>query len=106
MHETVLTPFRDDAGPASAPWTEARFPNAVMRAEFLDQIRLWNRIEDLPSIEALPCADGTGLRYLCADYRREGLRKLVGSYGGSITLEPMGPRQIDSRMVAAAFDRY
>lgn len=55
----------------------------MMREEFLDQVRLWNRIEDLPRIEAQPAPGGTALRYSCADYRREGLRKLVGSYGGT-----------------------
>ena len=93
-----------DAGTPLSLWTEARFPNAVMRGEFLDQIRLWNRIEDLPRIQADPTPDGCGLRYWCADYRREGLRKLVTSYGGSITLETPGAARIDADLVSAAFD--
>jgi hypothetical protein len=99
MHETD---FAIDA--EARCWTEARFPNSVMRAEFLDQIRLWNRIEDLPHIEAHEAADGTGLRYMCADYRREGLRKLVGSYGGRVRLDPRDLPPIDAARVAAAFD--
>jgi hypothetical protein len=85
-------------------WTEARFPNAVMRTEFLEQVRLWNRIEDLPRIQAQPGDDGTALRYWCADYRREGLRKLVRSYGGTVTLEPRGAERLDHELLATAFD--
>lgn len=86
------------------PWTEARFPNVAMRGEFLEQIRLWNRIEDLPRIVARPSADGPALRYLCTDYRREGLRKLVRSYGGTVTLDPRAATAPEAERLAAAFD--
>jgi hypothetical protein len=76
-------------------WTEARFPNGAVRQLLLDQIRLWNRVEDLPAIQVVTRPDGVGLRYWCADYRRQGLRKLVGSYGGVI---------LEQDFVAAAFD--
>ena len=93
-----------DVGAPAPPWTEARFPNGVMLREFLEQIRLWNRIEDLSRIVAEPAADGITLRYRCADYRREGLRKLVRSYGGTVTLEPPAFVPADPALIAAAFD--
>jgi hypothetical protein len=75
-----------------------------MRGEFLEQVRLWNRIEDLPKIRATPSSDGSRLRYLCADYRRQGLRKLVGSYGGRITREEGTALKLESEFLATAFD--
>lgn len=67
--------------------TEVSFPAASMREEFIDQIELWNRIEDLPKIEVYVSADGRTLSYRCADYRRAGLRKLARAYGGRVYLE-------------------
>lgn len=65
-------------------WSRARFSAASFREEFLEQIRLWNRIEDLPRILARDTGHYAELEFSCADYRKGGLRKLVESYGGKL----------------------
>jgi hypothetical protein len=81
-------------------WTRARFPNAGARGEFFEQIQLWNRMEDVPKIQARKATNHTDVDYWCADYRRIGLRKLVESYGGRMISEPVGSAQFEQQWVA------
>ena len=60
----------------------ARFPTRRVREEFLEQIRLWNRVEALPSVEAEALADGLRVRLSAARYAQLGLRRLIEAYGG------------------------
>jgi hypothetical protein len=63
-----------------------------MRGEFLEQIRLWNRLEGLPKIDAEPLGDRAGLRFRVRFWNAEDGRTraldLIGSYGGWVAPEP------------------
>ena len=93
-----------EAPPSDAMWTDARFPSAGMREEFLDQVRLWNRIDDLPKIQARSAANGRDLTYWCADYRSVGLRKLVDACGGTIVHRAGSAAAFDPEAISSAFD--
>jgi hypothetical protein len=58
-----------------------------MCREFLDHVRLWNRIEDLPRIEAEPTEDGKRVRFRSAEARRPFIGRLVDSLGGRVLPE-------------------
>ena len=85
-------------------WSRARFPSSGLREEFLEQIRLWNRIEDLPPIQSRATGHYAELDFACADYRRMGLRKLVESYGGKLLRQPCGESEPDAPQSQAVFD--
>jgi len=71
----------------SRDWPVAKFPSRGMCREFLDSVRLWNRIEDLPRIEAEPMKDGTRVRFRSAETRQPFIRRLVDSLGGRVLPE-------------------
>ena len=75
---------RKTASTKTAEWNRARFPASGLREECLEQIRLWNRLEDLPRILTRDTGHYAELDYLCNDYRRYGLEKMVASYGGRL----------------------
>jgi hypothetical protein len=56
-----------------------------LRQEFLEQVRLWNRIDELPTIEVESLPDGCGVKFWCNDLRQRGLWLLIDSYGGEVT---------------------
>lgn len=65
-------------------WPIARFPSSGQREEFLSVIRLWNRLEDLPTIEVEALNNGVTVRLRCLGGADRGIRRLVDSYGGSV----------------------
>jgi hypothetical protein len=72
------------ATPDPSTWSIARFPNQGQRAEFLDQVRFWNRLEGLPRIEVVLPPDGLSVRYWCADPRQHNILRLIDAFGGSV----------------------
>ena len=64
-------------------WSTARFPSRHLCEEFLDQIRLWNKVEGLPAVDVKPNPDGLRVRFHVADDDR-GVRRLVDCYGGYV----------------------
>jgi hypothetical protein len=67
---------------SNRPWSTASFPSPGSREKFLDHVKLWNRIEDLPRIVAEPLPDGRRLRFRSVDPRRNGLWRVIDSFGG------------------------
>lgn len=67
---------------SGSPGHVVRFPSRRVRTEFLEQVRLWNRLEALPDIVAEPLVDGFRVRFWSGDSRRAVIWKLVDSYGG------------------------
>jgi hypothetical protein len=65
-------------------WQEVVFPNEGLRREFLDQVRLWNRVEGLPPIATEPLNDPLRLKLLQAERGHARILQLVAAYGGSI----------------------
>jgi hypothetical protein len=63
-----------------------------MCREFLDHVRLWNRLEDLPRIEATAMADGTRVRFKSAEPRLLNVFRLVDSFGGRVVADASGRR--------------
>lgn len=65
-------------------WPVARFPSHGIRQEFLEQVRLWNRVEGLPRIETASMSDGVGVRFWSADGRQRGILRLIDAFGGFV----------------------
>jgi hypothetical protein len=65
----------------------ARFGGRGEAREFLDQVRLWNRVEGLPPIEVTPLLDGLSVQISSAEGRYENIRRLVEAFGG-VAIEP------------------
>ena len=65
-------------------WTLAGFPSTTLREEFLNQIRLLNRMEDLPRIEAEPGSCRYKVHFNCMDYLSNGLQAIVRKFRGRI----------------------
>ena len=88
----------------SRDWPVAKFPSRGMCREFLDQVRLWNRLEDLPRIEAEPMGDGTGVRFRSVEARQPFLGRLIESLGGRVlpasrAAVRMGPAALTGRPI-------
>ena len=75
-------------------WPIARFPGSHLRGAFLDEVRLWNKSEGLPTILAQPLSDGYRVRFWTADRRQELIRRLVEVHGGSVVSFPPAPRAV------------
>jgi len=73
-------------------WPIARFPSSHRRDEFLDEVRIWNKSEGLPTILAQPLADGFRVRFWTQDRRQQLVRRLVEVHGGSVVSVPPAPR--------------
>ena len=72
----------------------ARFPTHGLRNKFLEQIHLWNSLEDLPCIETELLTDGVCVRFRCADGSDRGIRLLrelgtLAPYRVDEVLEPL-----------------
>lgn len=74
--------MRSKARSGSETWPVAVFPNVRTRTEFLEQVRLWNRVEGLPTIATEPLWDGRSVRFWSDDDRQHGIRRLIDSCGG------------------------
>jgi len=72
-------------------WPIARFPGSHRRDEFLEDVRVWNKSEGLPTILAQPLADGFRVRFWTGDPRRQLVRRLVEVHGGSVVSIPSSP---------------
>lgn len=70
--------------PVSERWPVVRFPSISQRQEFLDLVRLWNRLEDLEGIEAEPLGNGVGVRVRWPSQGDRGLLRLIAALGGSL----------------------
>ena len=68
----------------------ARFPSTGLCREFLEIVRLWNRIEDLQDIEAEPLNNGVSVRLRLAGMEDRGIRRLIDSLGGTILPSALG----------------
>ena len=68
-------------------WPVARFPSHGVRETFLQQLRLWNLIEDLPRVDAEPLQDGRRIRFWSTEDQRTGLLLLIDSFGGRVVLD-------------------
>ena len=73
-------------------WPIARFPASHLRGEFLDEVRLWNKSEGLPTILAQPLPDGYRVRFWTSDPRQNLVHRLVEVYGGSVVSVPEAKR--------------
>jgi hypothetical protein len=60
-----------------------------LRQDFLEHVRLWNRVEGLPTIETELMPDGVRLALSSADDRSRNVWRLVDSFGGRRTGEPL-----------------
>ena len=69
-------------GSSSDSWSVARFPSTGLRTEFLEHVRLWNRVEGLPKIETDPMPDGIRVRFWSDDDRHRNIWRLIDSFGG------------------------
>jgi hypothetical protein len=69
-------------GSSNDSWSVARFPSAALRTEFLEHVRLWNRVEGLPKIKTDPMPDGTRVRFWSDDDRHRNIWRLIDSFGG------------------------
>ena len=56
----------------------AKFPSHNLRNKFLEQVRLWNSLEDLPSIDTELLKDGVCVRFRCADGADRGGHHIAG----------------------------
>jgi len=71
----------NDSGPI------ARFPSRGLRQEFLEQVRIWNKVEGLPTIETQPLSDGVRVRFWSGDSRQQNILRLIDSYGGWLAFD-------------------
>ena len=80
--------------PGQVPWPIVTFPNATLREEFLEMLRLLNKHEGVPRIDAECLTNGVSVRlwFWSADARFRVARRLVDSYGGRLEGEtgPVG----------------
>ena len=65
-------------------WTQVDFPTSGLQQEFLDQVRLWNRVEGLPRIRTEPI-DPCRLRIDSAADGQNRVLQLIAAYGGRVT---------------------
>jgi hypothetical protein len=65
-------------------WPTARFLSRGERKTFLEHVRLWNSLEDMPSINAEPLGDGLGVRLQFGEARVLGVVRLIEACGGRI----------------------
>ncbi len=80
--ETLMTTM-EQAGTTADP--VARFPSPDQMLEFLGQVRIWNKVEGLPQIEALPLADGRRVRIRCVAPLQKNVLRLIDAFGGFVT---------------------
>jgi hypothetical protein len=74
-----MAPYQGNEEPTASI---ARFPSASDREAFLGQIRLWNRVEGLPPIQADPLADGARVQVSAVPSAQRGLARLIEAFGG------------------------
>jgi hypothetical protein len=86
----------DDA-PRVDGWPVARFPSRRLREEFMDEVKLWNRSEGLPTILTEKLGDGMSLRYWSDDGRRSIIERLIETYGGYAPRPPAASRALSGR---------
>jgi hypothetical protein len=65
-------------------WSLAKFPSRGQLQRFVDEVRIWNRVEGLPPIlfEVLP--DGTRLRFRSEGGHSAGVHRYIDSFGAWI----------------------
>jgi len=62
----------------------ARFPDGESLEAFLHQIRLWNRVEGLPRVDADPANDRVRVRLCTVRSARAGVVRLIEAFGGRV----------------------
>ena len=79
--ETLMTTM-EQAGTSTDP--VARFPSPDQMLEFLRQVRIWNKVEGLPQIEAVPLADGRRVRFRSMSPLQKNVLRLIDAFGGFV----------------------
>lgn len=62
------------------------FPSTDQRQEFLEQVRLWSKVEGLPRIDTLPLRDGVGVRFFSAGPWQRRILRLIDAFGAFVPL--------------------
>ena len=62
----------------------ARFPDGESLEAFLHQVRLWNRVEGLPKVDADPEKDCVGVKVRTVPSAKPGVVRLIEAFGGRV----------------------
>lgn len=77
--------------PEPRTWLTVWFQSRGQRTEFMDQVRLWNRVEGLPRIETILMDDARCLKLSGASGLARNVLRLVDACGGLVS--PQGGPQ-------------
>jgi hypothetical protein len=69
------------------PRFKVEFPCDSECSRFLEQVEVWNRVDDLPRIEVEPLPDDRAVSFWCADCAHVGPFSLIDSHLGRISAE-------------------
>jgi hypothetical protein len=69
---------------AADSWPMATFPSRGQLCRFVDEVRVWNRVEGLPNIRIAVLADGLRLRFWSEADSQPGVRRFIDSFGAWI----------------------
>ncbi len=97
--------MRTTTRPIGESWPVVRFPSFGQRQEFLDLVRLWNRLEDLEGIEAEALGNGVGVRVRWPGQSDRGLLRLIAAFGGRLGPAVAAPVPVGSAETRAAIAR-